>query len=449
MKTQSAVVSLGAFAAMLTITLTSRALAQTSEPTLLPNLTVENSAFIKGTAKFGTLGGTTSTDGFRIDVAQSQISRLRHVWHPAADNSWTELVPIWGEVDTSWDEEFGHYVYEDVEVTPAVPGYYATEEYEISPAIPAQHNLISPAMPAQRNLISAATEAIYDDNDYDLDGVPDHILVEPAHEAVYEDIPEKPAVYEDIPETPAVMGTRQGAWIPDQLATYTTQSRWVVDYIMHHQQSSLQVIGEDRVVHADVTPAHFSSEVLAGEPSPVTRFTGTHPEMAFAWANLTDGVSERRDLMTLSSGGLLFPHLGDTWGYAKASVSQDTFEQSWTGPEWSGEDTASIAYHSYGSRMGKQEVKLWNHGGDYVPSSETEINEGVERVLAKDEMTLTPSGLTIERADTSSAGGNSLRTTHITPDFATFSGSVAVKGVLRVPPAGDLEMGQFTQGPQP
>lgn len=448
MKSQSSAISIGVLAAVLTTA--PQIQAQSSEPTLLPNLTVNNTAFIKGTAKFGTLGGTTETDGFRIDVAQSQISRLRHVWHPATDNSWTELVPIWGEVDTSWDEEFGHYVYEDVEVTPAVPGYYATEEYEISPAVPAQHNLISPAIPAQHNLISPATEAVYDDNDYDMDGNPDHILVEPAHEAVYQDIPEMPAVYEDIPGTPAVMGTRQGAWISEQPATYTTQSRWVVDYIMHHQQSSMQVIGEDRVLHTeDVIPAHFSSEVLAGEPSPVTRFTGTHPEMAFAWANLTDGVSERRDLMTLSSGGLLFPRLGDTWGYAKASLSQDTFEQSWTGPEWSGEDTASIAYHSYGSRMGKQEMKLWNHGGDYVSSSETEVNEGVERVLARDETTLTPGGITIERSDTSDSGGNSLRTTHITPDFATFSGSVAVKGVLRVQPAGDLEMGQFTQGPQP
>lgn len=425
----------------LTLLALSPSLTHAQSSNLLPDLTVSGDSFLKGTARFGVLGANADADGLRIDVVQSQVSRLRRVWHPATGSSWSELVPVWGDVDTGWDEEFGHTDYIQVELTPYIPGYYADEEYIIEPAIPAHQVLVTAAVPPTYTTAPDVNEdGIANDGDVDLDsdGVSESIV----------DQPGTPAVYDTIPEVPAVTGIHQ-VWIPEQPATYTTVPHWVVDYVVHHEQITYQIIGEERVVHDDTVPAHFSSELLAGDPSPVTRFTGTHPEMAFAWANLLPDGATRHDLMTLSSGGLLFPQPGDTWGYSRASLSQDAFEHSWTGPEWSGEDASSIAYHSYGSRMDKEKFKVWNHGGDYVATSDSEGADSVEHVTARDETTIGATGITIERSDASNGNGSSLRTTHITSEFANFGGSMAVKGVIRVYPAGDLEMGQFTNGPQP
>ncbi len=417
-----------------------KASAQALDGTL-NSLVVEEGTRLKGVVKFGTLGNDVNMDGLRIDVVQSPVSRLRRVWHPAANNSWIEMEPIYGDITTTWEEVKGHDEYENIEITPYIASYNATEEYEISPSIPAQQIILIPEMPTTyRSAADSNEDGISNDGDIDLDG-------DGNAESIV-DQQGSPAVYQDVPEVPAVIGFREVV-VPEQPATYQSISRWVVDEVINHTGTTTGIVGETSVIRNSVTPAYFSSELLAGDPSPVTRFTGTHPEMSFAWANLVDGDGRRKDLMTLSSGGLLLPAGNDQWGYSRASLSQDTFEQSWNGPVWSGEDVETIQYKSFGAKMEKQQVKIWNHSGDYVPVSDTDGAESVEQVSDRKETTLLPGEIVVEESSQSAQNGNNLRSTRISSDFASFGGSVAVKGVLRVSPAGDVGMGQFTNGPTP
>ena len=422
------------------------------------NIKVSGSSYFQGTARFGTLGSTEDAEGLKIEVIQSPLTRLRRVWHQPVINSWTELVPVYGMVDQGWDEEFAHEEYDWVELTPFIPSYTTIEEYQISEgydrlvseAIPGREVLVSPgSSPTYRTPDDLNENGIADDGNIDLDndGVSESSIDQPGTDPVYQQIPEVPAVYEWIPP---VYGTRD-ITVPDQPATYMQVPRRVVDYTVHHESLIEGIIGENRILHEDVVvPGHFSSEILSGEMTPTVRFTGAHPEMTFAWTNTIDtSTGARRDLMTLSTGGVLLPTPGDIWGNSKASFSSESFEQSWTGPEWEDDGETSMTYHSYGTRMGKQMITIWNHGGDYVATEATEGAEVVERVTAKDEVSVTSTGLLIEKTDPSHGNSNSIQATHITADFATFGGGVSVKGVLRVEPAGNLEMGAFTQGPKP
>ncbi|OYW77284.1 MAG: hypothetical protein B7Z37_04765 [Verrucomicrobia bacterium 12-59-8] len=158
--------------------------------------------------------------------------------------------------------------------------------------------------------------------------------------------------------------------------------------------------------------------------APEVRFTGTRSNTTWEWSNPTSGAT-------------------DSQGTNRALLTHSSLEQSYTSPEMVG------PYQSYGSKVGKQKIELWsNQGTNYEGTGEPGSANSVEEYKAEAE--LNPIELILSSSESSDGGLSMVRsTTTLTATSASFAGSVGIKGVLRVKPAGDLSMGQYTNGVQP
>jgi hypothetical protein len=179
--------------------------------------------------------------------------------------------------------------------------------------------------------------------------------------------------------------------------------------------------------------------------APQVRFSGTRSNTAWVWRNpSSSNPGEMRDLMALSMGGLSFPAPGDPTGTSRALLTHGSFEQSYTTPL-----VANTSYQSFGSKVGKNKIEVWDHVGHNNDSADTNITNSVYAVLDnKSESTLAPIGLTLSYSE-SLDGGSTMNTatTTVTATSANFGGAVNVNGPVTIAPQGDLAMGAFTHKP--
>lgn len=281
--------------------------------------------------------------------------------------------------------------------------------------------------------------------------------------------------YEEV-YTPESMGTQE-IWVED--GYYDTQTTtvevngwvnhpyWVEDVYDemgtlinpgHNEDNYLwEFVGYDYVTntvwvstggHYDqigiTIPGHYDS-VLVSQSYDVPRvhFSGTRSNTVWAWRNpASDSSGTMRDLMVLSTGGLSLPSPDDTTGASRALLTHATFEQSYATPLGSGD------YQSFGSKMSKNKIEVWDKTGQSVP--DPNYPDGAWTVLnGKSETTLESIGMTVSYSESPDGGAtmNTAKTT-ITASSASFGGSVEVNGPLKIAPQGDLSMGTFTHQPQ-
>ena len=226
-----------------------------------------------------------------------------------------------------------------------------------------------------------------------------------------------PGHYETPSPTWGVVG---GSW--------TTQGTWGI--VGGHSETS----GMDQwgVVSSHIaTTETWVDEVRTNYPGvygvPLTKFTGQADDMVWRWLN------NGRQLMELSTSGVNVPLPGDYAGANKAMFTSTQFEQSYTTPtDFMGE------YASYGSKLSKESLETWLDTGEEQAVSESSTAK------------LKPTELLIQKKIPNPNGVSSTTIgTRIAANDASFGGSVAIKGVLRVNPAGDLPMGEYSNGPHP
>lgn len=145
---------------------------------------------------------------------------------------------------------------------------------------------------------------------------------------------------------------------------------------------------------------------------------------AFSGDAIWQWMNAGRSILEVSNAGISVPFPGDTMGGTHRSMMTSTqFEQSATEPHRS----LVTLMTANGFATGSQSLE--------TPSSMlSELQPGELRIQKQVQVGETTSEITATR---------------IGPETATFAGSVAIKGVLRIQPAGDIGMGEFNHGPQP
>jgi len=400
------------------------------------NLTATCTARLRGTTRFGSLGEDVCMDGFRVDVIQSATQRMREIVTPGATRTVTTYQPIFAPTYNHWVETTGHIGYETVMTDPGRDAYTIDTEVVDEEAVPAHWGEYYTTTNIVTQGVAAYDETVHTGT-YDEDG--NEIVEIIHHDAV-------PTVYEEardwIPATPAV--THQEplyfSAVPPQ---YEERMNWVVDTLVEHDDYlGEQQIGEEPVVTTTTDPDTITTESYTDYATPMARFTGTRPGLAWVWRNWEDSSgASSRDLMTLSEGGLLLPNPAPGAGNYNASLSYNKFEQSWSGPQQI--QNVGILYRTFGSSMEKDKIRVWNSSGNYQAGNTSQVTPDQDTVeIASD-------GVTVKSDAQGSGSTVQSQVTHIKSTFATFAGNVAVKGVLRVQPAGDIDMGAYTAGPQP
>lgn len=189
---------------------------------------------------------------------------------------------------------------------------------------------------------------------------------------------------------------------------------------------------------------YYESVPYTSFGAPQVRFTGTRSNTTWSWSNpASTSAGGQRALMQLSPGGLSLPAPGDSAGASRALLTHASFEQSHTTPAQPG------PYHSYGSKVAKNKIELWSHQGTTYADSVSPDN-AYTVIADKLEADLDPVGLSLSSSESADGGSTMVRTTTtLTATSASFGGSVGVKGILRVEPAGDLSMGAYTNGTRP
>lgn len=185
------------------------------------------------------------------------------------------------------------------------------------------------------------------------------------------------------------------------------------------------VVGGHYETMSVAVPEQRTTEAQTVYGLPVARFTAQVSDMVWKWRNA--GL----ELMELSPGGLSLPKPGDTVGNSRAILTAGQFEQSYTSPN----DAQS--YDSHGVIMSKDGIRTWKDSGTTAA------------VNSSNEVTYNPEATTWTVKTPSSTGSVISRTTRIAATDASFAGNVEVQGIVRIKPAGDLDMGTFTNGPHP
>lgn len=226
-----------------------------------------------------------------------------------------------------------------------------------------------------------------------------------------------------------------GYWGPSSSPVYAmtgghweTQEVWGI--VGGHYESSGEDVWGVVGTHEEVQPVWVSSEYNSyttfAYGIPQTRFIAQEEEMVWSWRNLG------RELLEVSKAGVHVPFPGDTVGANNAMFTATQFEQSYATP------SATGPYQSYGAKLSKEGIETW-------------LDTGAEEIVSESESAkLKPSELLIQRKVPNAEGTMvSNHETRIAAMDARFGGNVAVKGILRIAPAGDVSMGTFTNGPQP
>lgn len=243
-------------------------------------------------------------------------------------------------------------------------------------------------------------------------------------------------------------------WVPavyDEFGVVIEEGHYMDDYVSEAVGQEWQVINENAWIvtggHYDYSqypiPAHYESVSVQTFDAPQVRFSATRSNTAWVWRNPGSSSSgDMRELMVLSTGGLSFPAPNDSTGTSRSLLTHANFEQSYTSPQ-----VLDSSYQSFGSKVGKDKIEVWDHVGHTVAGSE---NNGTTTIFdSKSENTLAPFGLTLSYGE-SDDGGNTMHTTTttVTATSASFGGSVTVNGPVTLAPQGDLNMGAFTHQAQ-
>lgn len=399
------------------------------------NLTANATTRLRGLTRFGSLGEDVNMDGFRVDVMQSAVQHMREIVTPGGTRNVVTREPVFGPSYNHWIEQIGHNEDQLVMTSAEQAAYSVDTEVIDVEAIPGYYgdphptsNIVTPGSPAYDVFVPTGQ---YDENGQEILETIHYNELPPVYEMVQDYIPAVPAVthivHTDFPYQPAV---------------YEMRSVWVVDSIIEHDDylGELQ-IGETEVISTVTDPDTITTESYTDYSAPMARFTGTRPGLTWVWRNWQDAEgTAMRDLMTLSEGGLLLPNPADGSGNYNASLSYNKFEQSWSGPQQS---QSGVLFRSFGSSMERDKIAVWNASGAYQADSNSQISPD------KDSVEIASDGVTVKSDSQGNGSTVQSQATHIKSTFATFAGNVAVKGVIRVQPAGDIDMGTFIHGPQP
>jgi len=236
----------------------------------------------------------------------------------------------------------------------------------------------------------------------------------------------------------------------DENGNVITSGEWVDDWQWESvgMEEQMQEVWVSSGGHEEQTEVwnepYYESVQHTSFGAPEVRFTGTRSNTNWTWSNPSSAAGgSTRDLMRLSSGGLSLPMPGDATGVNRALLTHSSLEHSYTSP------TDAGPYQSFGSKVRKDKIELWSHQGT---SYDDTVGDGSTHTVIEDklETELDAVGLSLSSSESTDGGASMVRTTTtITATSASFAGSVGVKGVLRVEPAGDLAMGVYTSGPRP
>jgi phage protein U len=196
--------------------------------------------------------------------------------------------------------------------------------------------------------------------------------------------------------------------------------------------------------HTENTMVEIPGQWITGDPVMVTdsvriNQTAARSDTSWAWQVPTAVAGQKRDLAILSGGGLTFP--GQDGGSVSVAAMGLAGYTNNAAPRSDGNGTQATAY----GLDGTDGLKV-THSEQYVSVAGTQVTETSSNQSL-------PHALVLTRTEAGTS--NTTVVTQIAAKSAQFGGVVTVegsaniKGVLRVMPAGDLEMGAYQNGLRP
>ena len=418
MNTKTSSLAAAFFTAILTVSAQTENPANSDNLEVLGQLTLRSDAYLEGAVWLGKLP-LSQQPGLKIEVKQAVETVEVEDVTPGHYENRSVWVDVYGEVPAvvgqTYIEEYGHTLQSQWvdEYGPIVQEVWVDDYGTISEQVwveergmVEQQNWVPDAFDNEGNLVAA--------------GHYETVMVEGVTGGHYE-ARETFGITGGHMETITTTGIIGGGW----------QDVWVWGVVGGHYEdvmgSTYGVVGSQETTQEVWVPESRSSRTETRAGVPMVRFVGQELNSVWSWKN------QNKELMELSSAGLSLPKPYETDGRNRAVLTSTEFEQSFTA-----DDESTGAYVSYGVKLAKDGIETWNDEGSQngVTTSRSASYKPQEVIFRKSE----PSGdgISIES-----------RSTRIAATDAEFGGNVAVKGILRVNPAGDVGMGDFTNGPKP
>ena len=188
-----------------------------------------------------------------------------------------------------------------------------------------------------------------------------------------------------------------------------------------------------------VTPeGYLETQSVTSFSAPTVHFTGNRSGTVWQWQNPAEAGGQQV-LMKLSNGGLSFPSsLGNGWNQRSLINQREVVLSEVLAT------TVDSQRQAYGSKMNRDGIEVWGEEGGALEGSDRLSAPAMNSSVTVDHQTVH-----LERSYRTGTGSSVTKVTRVLPDLAEFGGTVNVKGVLRVQPAGDLSMGMYTSGPRP
>ncbi|MCB1228084.1 MAG: hypothetical protein KDK99_19925, partial [Verrucomicrobiales bacterium] len=219
----------------------------------------------------------------------------------------------------------------------------------------------------------------------------------------------------------------------------TTEYNWVGS--SYYSDWQWAVVDSQPTMVSETIPPHEELQYVEEYSTPTIRHTANRTNTAWLWRNPSAvQTGAYRDLMKLTPAGLSFPAPYVT-GWARRTLLND---KSFTLSE-TNEVENDDERQSFGTEITLDGIEVWGEQNGALTDIDRISNPTERRSAKLEESKLTLSTTTLDPV----SGSGITMTTQVQAGYANFGGIVEVQGVLRVRPAGDLSMGQFTNGTAP